>query len=348
MRGERRPDARERRRRETGGARLGVQRDQPRRGGRGPRVRHVPGDARRGAVGPRDGRAVGHPVAAVDPARARHGGAEGAVPAARVREASGAMPTRSPRSDAGSDPSMVRTTTARRATATAGCCDGEKWHVTSRRRRGLLPGARARRRRSGEGHGLPGRQGHARACGWCGRRSTPTRSCSSIRSSRSTACASARTRVLGEVGQGFELTKDWFVEERLMIGARTMGASARALELSLAFAQGREQFGTADRRVPGDRVHARRHGGRDHGGEVDAVPRVLEAARGGHRPQAAARAGVRGEARCAARRPDASIDRAVQIFGGRGYMREQPVERHVAGAPGGPDLGGHLGDPAAS
>jgi alkylation response protein AidB-like acyl-CoA dehydrogenase len=44
--------------------------------------------------------------------------------------------------------------------------------------------------------------------------------------------------VLGEVGQGYELTKDWFVEERLMIGARTMGASARALELSLAFAEG--------------------------------------------------------------------------------------------------------------
>ncbi len=42
--------------------------------------------------------------------------------------------------------------------------------------------------------------------------------------------------ILGDIGEGFELTKDWFVEERLMIGARTMGASARALELSLAFA----------------------------------------------------------------------------------------------------------------
>src|SRR4029079_16221457 len=50
-------------------------------------------------------------------------------------------------------------------------------------------------------------------------------------------------RVLGEVGQGYDLTKDWFVEERLMIGARTMGASARAIELSLAFAKGGEQFG---------------------------------------------------------------------------------------------------------
>ncbi|MDQ4107957.1 MAG: acyl-CoA dehydrogenase family protein, partial [Actinomycetota bacterium] len=50
-------------------------------------------------------------------------------------------------------------------------------------------------------------------------------------------------RILGEIGQGFELTKDWFVEERLMIGARTVGATTRALELSLDFAKERRQFG---------------------------------------------------------------------------------------------------------
>src|SRR5512134_3170428 len=50
-------------------------------------------------------------------------------------------------------------------------------------------------------------------------------------------------KVLGEVGQGYELTKDWFVEERIMIGARTVGASTRALDLSLGFAGERTQFG---------------------------------------------------------------------------------------------------------
>src|SRR4029078_5338443 len=49
--------------------------------------------------------------------------------------------------------------------------------------------------------------------------------------------------VLGEVGQGFELTKDWFVEERIMIGARTVGAETRALVLPLAFAQRRTPRG---------------------------------------------------------------------------------------------------------
>src|SRR4029078_12829765 len=49
----------------------------------------------------------------------------------------------------------------------------------------------------------------------------------------------------GGGGEGFELTKDWFVEERIMIGARTVGAATRALDLTLAFAKEREQFGSA-------------------------------------------------------------------------------------------------------
>src|SRR4029453_2260424 len=48
---------------------------------------------------------------------------------------------------------------------------------------------------------------------------------------------------LGEVGAGYELTKDWFVEERIMIGARTVGAATRALDLSLDFAKERVHLG---------------------------------------------------------------------------------------------------------
>src|SRR3954469_22288035 len=55
----------------------------------------------------------------------------------------------------------------------------------------------------------------------------------------------ADDRVLGEVGAGSDLTKDWFVEERLMIGARTVGAAQRCLDESLAFATERRQFGSA-------------------------------------------------------------------------------------------------------
>ena len=43
---------------------------------------------------------------------------------------------------------------------------------------------------------------------------------------------SAREHVLGEIGGGYDLTRDWFTEERLMIGARTIGAAERALQLA--------------------------------------------------------------------------------------------------------------------
>ena len=49
-----------------------------------------------------------------------------------------------------------------------------------------------------------------------------------------------------------------------------------------------------DRRVPGDRVHARRHGRRDHGREVDALPRRVG---GGSRRHAAQGASTRSRAR---------------------------------------------------
>jgi acyl-CoA dehydrogenase len=49
--------------------------------------------------------------------------------------------------------------------------------------------------------------------------------------------------VLGEVGAGYELTRDWFVEERLMIAARSVGAAERALRTAVDWARGREQFG---------------------------------------------------------------------------------------------------------
>jgi alkylation response protein AidB-like acyl-CoA dehydrogenase len=133
-------------------------------------------------------------------------------------------------------------------------------------------------------------------------------------------------RVLGEVGEGFELTKDWFVEERIMIGARTMGASARALELSLAFAQERRQFGR-----PIVEFQAIEFMLADMAAEIMAAKSLLyrvcwDAARGGAtRKQTHAMASA--VKLVCSETAGRVIDKAVQIFGGRGYMREQPVER---------------------
>jgi alkylation response protein AidB-like acyl-CoA dehydrogenase len=133
-------------------------------------------------------------------------------------------------------------------------------------------------------------------------------------------------QVLGEVGQGFDLTKDWFVEERIMIGARTMGASTRALELSIDFAKERRQFGQpiAEFQAIGFMLA-------DMAAEIMAAKSMLyrvcwEAARGG-----ADRKRIHAQASAVklvcSETAGRVIDKAVQIFGGRGYMRDQPVER---------------------
>ena len=133
-------------------------------------------------------------------------------------------------------------------------------------------------------------------------------------------------RILGEIGEGFELTKDWFVEERLMIGARTTGAAARALELSLDFAKGRRQFGQ-----PIVDFQAVEFMLADMAAELMAAKSMLyrvcwQAARGGagRKELHALAAGVKLVCSETAGR---IVDKAVQIHGGRGYMREQPVER---------------------
>jgi acyl-CoA dehydrogenase len=133
-------------------------------------------------------------------------------------------------------------------------------------------------------------------------------------------------RVLGEVGQGFELTKDWFVEERLMIGARTMGASTRALEESVAFASERRQFGK-----PIVDFQAVEFMLADMAAEIMAAKSMLyrvcwDAARGdASRKQVHAMASA--VKLVCSETAGRVIDKAVQIFGGRGYMREYAVER---------------------
>jgi acyl-CoA dehydrogenase len=132
-------------------------------------------------------------------------------------------------------------------------------------------------------------------------------------------------QVLGGMGQGHELTRDWFVEERLMIGARTIGAAERALELAVNWASGRVQFGSP---IAGYQLIQ----GMLADCAVDiATNRALvhqvawEADRGIDRKTLHGKAAlVKLAASEAAGRV---IDRCVQIFGGRGYMRDYPVER---------------------
>ena len=131
--------------------------------------------------------------------------------------------------------------------------------------------------------------------------------------------------LLGEIGGGYELTRDWFTEERLMIGARTIGAATRALELATAWARERVQGGA--RLIDHQLIAAMLA---DSAAEI-ATNRALthqvaaEFDRGGERKTLHAKAAM--VKLSSSEASNRIVDRCVQVFGGRGYMREQPVER---------------------
>lgn len=131
--------------------------------------------------------------------------------------------------------------------------------------------------------------------------------------------------VLGAVGAGYELTRDWFVEERLMIAARATGAAERALRAATAWAAERRQFGAP---ILGHQLI--------QGMVADSVVDITtnralvhqvawEADTGLDRKRLHAKAAV--VKLSAAEAAGRVVDRSLQIFGGRGYMRENPCER---------------------
>jgi acyl-CoA dehydrogenase len=133
------------------------------------------------------------------------------------------------------------------------------------------------------------------------------------------------TAVLGEVGEGYELTRDWFVEERLMIAARSAGAAERALRAAVDFAEGRSQFGAPI-------IDYQLIQGMVADSVVDiATNRALVRQVAWEADQGLDRRLLHGKAAvvklAASEAAGRVVDRALQIHGGRGYMRENVCER---------------------
>jgi len=134
-----------------------------------------------------------------------------------------------------------------------------------------------------------------------------------------------RENILGELGRGFELTGEWFVEERVHIAARCVGACDRLIELGTAWALEREQFGTRifDHQAVSFALA-------DCAAEVTAA-RLLTYYVGWLADSGADRKLVHHKASMAklvaSETAGRVADRVVQIFGGRGYMRSNPAER---------------------
>ena len=125
---------------------------------------------------------------------------------------------------------------------------------------------------------------------------------------------------------GDEGARRWFVVERLMIAARCCGAAARLLELATGWASDRVAFSHPIAEYQGvsfpladslAELLAARLLTYHAAHELDANPSPSVA----HGKVAIAKL-------YASEAANRIADRAVQIFGGRGYMTENPVERH--------------------
>jgi len=133
------------------------------------------------------------------------------------------------------------------------------------------------------------------------------------------------SQLVGQEGEGMTFTQDWFRFERVMVAARCVGASSRLVEEMTAFAD--------QRMVGGQRL-----------GEYQLVTAMLADSA---TELFAARAALYDVARAIDAGEDRKVlharasmikllcsetagriaDRAVQVFGGRGYMRENVAER---------------------
>jgi acyl-CoA dehydrogenase len=131
--------------------------------------------------------------------------------------------------------------------------------------------------------------------------------------------------LVGQEGEGLAFTYEWFRYERLMIAARCCGAAERLVEAASDFAKERVQFGQ-----PIASFQAIQHMLADSLTELWAAR--LMTYRVAHEIDEGVDVKVQ-HAHCSMVKVYASemvgrvADRAVQIFGGRGYMRENVAER---------------------
>jgi alkylation response protein AidB-like acyl-CoA dehydrogenase len=125
---------------------------------------------------------------------------------------------------------------------------------------------------------------------------------------------------------GGDGARKWFTVERLMIAARCCGAADRLLDLSRGFAASREAFGASISQYQGVQFPLA-----DSLTEL-AAARLLTyhaAHEFDVNPDAKIVHGKAAMAKLYASEMAGRVaDRAVQILGGRGYMQENPAERH--------------------
>ena len=140
-------------------------------------------------------------------------------------------------------------------------------------------------------------------------------------------CRVPATNLVGEEHAGFALLMQQFVAERLGLAVHAYGIAQRSLDLTLDYVRRRETFGRAlvgrqvvqhqlvemHRRIDVARIYTREVARRYAAAEQPVVEACLAK-------------------NTAVEACDHVVDRAVQLHGGAGYMRESEVERHYRDA----------------
>ncbi|MBF7082998.1 acyl-CoA dehydrogenase family protein [Desulfallas sp. Bu1-1] len=135
-------------------------------------------------------------------------------------------------------------------------------------------------------------------------------------------CRVPSSNIIGQVGHGFDITMETLTEGRLQYGAMALGMAQRLLDMSVDYAKQRVQFGK-----PIATKQAIQFMLADMATEIYAARQILYNAAARHDngeklvKESAMVKLYNTEMVCRV------ADRAVQIFGGMGYMSELPIER---------------------
>jgi len=131
----------------------------------------------------------------------------------------------------------------------------------------------------------------------------------------------ARGVAIGEIGGGFRLAMQTLDTYRVSVGAAAVGMARRALDEASAFVRGRSQFGKPLAEQPLIQAHVA-----DMACDLDAARLLVLRAAWLRDTQGRATTEVSEAKLFATEAAQRVIDRAVQLFGGRGVVRGAVVE----------------------
>ncbi len=132
---------------------------------------------------------------------------------------------------------------------------------------------------------------------------------------------------LGAIGAADDLANEWFVTERIHIGARCTGAMERLLTIGVAWATERVQFGQRIYDFQGVSFPLANSAADASASRLLTREAALLADAGADPKVVHAKASL--AKLFASEAAFICADRVIQVFGGRGYMRDNPAERYL-------------------